>query len=60
MATHRLCVQHNVKLYSSLELVELIVQELEIKTDEKLVVNPIIVFQGVESLGSAESFATVV
>ncbi|KDO31453.1 hypothetical protein SPRG_04068 [Saprolegnia parasitica CBS 223.65] len=42
------------------ELVELIVQELEITTDEKFVVNLISVFQGVESLGSAESFATVV
>ncbi|EQC27818.1 hypothetical protein SDRG_14402 [Saprolegnia diclina VS20] len=42
------------------ELVELIVQELEITTDEKFVVNLISVFQGVESLGSAESFASVV
>ncbi|OQR98496.1 hypothetical protein ACHHYP_08617 [Achlya hypogyna] len=42
------------------ELVELIVQELEITTDEKFVVNLISVFQGIESLSSAETFAAVV
>ncbi|KAH9092176.1 hypothetical protein LEN26_018645 [Aphanomyces euteiches] len=42
------------------ELVELILQELEITTDEKFVVNLISVFQGLESLSSSESFDEVV
>ncbi|RHY34050.1 hypothetical protein DYB32_001187 [Aphanomyces invadans] len=41
------------------ELVELILQELEITTDEKFVVNLISVFQGLESLGSSETFDSV-
>ncbi|OQS04851.1 hypothetical protein THRCLA_02946 [Thraustotheca clavata] len=42
------------------ELVELIMQEIEITTDEKFVVSLINVFGGIESLSSSETFASVV
>ncbi|RLN36702.1 hypothetical protein BBJ28_00020665, partial [Nothophytophthora sp. Chile5] len=46
--------------FTHYELIELIMQEMEVSTDEKFVVNLISVFQGLEGLTSHHSFEEIV
>ncbi|CAH0483083.1 unnamed protein product [Peronospora belbahrii] len=46
--------------FTHYELIELIMQELEVSTDEKFVVNLISVFQGLEGLASQHTFEEIV